>query len=151
MQWSKLKTRFRSLICDELRDRLDFHLTIYRESHDGAGEIWITRDGENIFTCGHYTYEFAESEGYHLGLAGEALRASLTEKEIFSPKDLGSAMKEYLDMQSIDALLSADPFIRAFAIIDRRTGKRALEKFIVDENEHSLVKAFYGLRMDASC
>jgi hypothetical protein len=151
MQWSKLKTRFRSLICDELRDRLDFHLTSYRESHDGAGEIWITLDGEKIFTCGHYTYELAESEGYHLGLAGKELRASLAEKEIFSPKDLGSAMKEYLDMQSIDALLSADPFIRAFAIIDRRTGKRALEKFIVDENEHSLVKAFYGLRMDASC
>jgi len=59
-------------------------------------------------------------------------------------------MKEYLDMQSSDALMFADPFIRAFAIIDRRTGKRALAKFTVDENEHSLVKAFYRLRLEAS-
>ena len=102
MQWSKLKTRFRALICDELRDRLDFHLTSYRESHDGAGEIWITFDGEKIYTCGHYAFEIAESEGYHLGLAGEDLRIWLAEKEIYSPKSFGAAMKEYLDKKPLN-------------------------------------------------
>ena len=150
MQWSKLKTRFRALICDELRDRLDFHLTSYRESHDGAGEIWITFDGEKIYTCGHYAFEIAESEGYHLGLAGEDLRAWLAGKEIYSPKSFGAAMKEYLDKKSSDALVSDNPFIRAFAIIDRRTGKRALTDFTIGDKEHSLVKEFYRLRMEAS-
>ena len=135
------------LICDALRDRLDFHLTSYRESHDGAGEIWITLDGEKIYTCGHYKFEFAEREGYHSGLAGEELQTWLAEKEIHSPGSFGTAMKEYLDMDSKDALASPDPFIRAFAIIDRRTGKRALARFELSENEHSLVKTFYRIRM----
>jgi hypothetical protein len=150
MLWSKLKTRFRALICDELRDRLDFHLTSYRESHDGAGEIWITLDGEKIYSCGHYKFEYAEREGYYAGLAGEELRVWLAEKEIHSPGSFGTAMKDYLDMNSKDALASQDPFIRAFAIIDRRTGKRALDRLALRENEHSLVKMFYRLRIEAS-
>ena len=150
MQWSKLKTRFRELICDELRDRLDFHLTSYRQSHDGVGEMWITFDGEKIYTCGHYNFEFAEREGYRSGLVGEELRAWLTEKEIHSPRSFCTAIKEYLGMNSKDALYSEDPFVRAFAIIDQRTGKRTLAKFNIGENEHSLVKTFYRLRMEAS-
>jgi len=59
-------------------------------------------------------------------------------------------MKEYLDKKSSDALVSDDPFTRAFAIIDRRTGKRALTDFTIGDKEHSLVKEFYRLRMEAS-
>jgi hypothetical protein len=54
-----------------------------------------------------------------------------------------------LDKDNKAALVSDDPFIRAFAIIDRRTGKRALEKLTIGENEHSIVKTFYRLRINA--
>ena len=106
MQWSKLKTRFRAFICDELQSRLDFHVTSYRESHDGAGEIWITFDGKKLIDYGHYRFEFAEREGYHSGLAGEELEQWMTSKEIFSPRFVGTAMREYLDMTIDEALAS---------------------------------------------
>jgi hypothetical protein len=146
MQWSKLKTRFRAFICDELQNRLDFHVTSYRESHDGAGEIWITLDGKKLVDYGHYRFEFAEREGYYNGLAGEELEQWLTNKEISSPKFVGSAMRDYLDMTVDEALASSNPFRRAFAVIDRRLGKRTLENLEVDAAEHSLIKTFYELR-----
>jgi hypothetical protein len=147
MQWSKLKTRFRAFVCDELQDRLDFHVTSYRESHDGAGEIWITLDGKKLVDYGHYRFEFAEREGYYGGLAGKELEDWLTNNEISSPKFVGSAMREYLDMTLDDALASSNPFHRAFAMIDRRLGKRTLEKLKIGDEEHSLIRLFHDLRL----
>ncbi len=62
MQWSKLKSRVKDFICPELKDRIDFHLTSYRGSHDGADKVWITVDGQRVFGCKHYPYERAEAE-----------------------------------------------------------------------------------------
>ncbi len=147
MQWSKLKTRAKDFICPELQDRIDFHLTSYRESHDGADKVWITIDGQRVFSCKHYPYELAEAEAYYGGLRGEQVKESLREKEIHRPKDFGDAIRAYLDMPISQALESSDPLVKAFALVDRRTGKRTLEKLEISDAEHTLVKAFYALRL----
>ena len=146
MQWSKLKTRFRAFICDELRDRIDIHVTSYRESHDGAGVIWVTLDGKKLVDFEHYRFEFTEREGYHHGLAGEQLEQWLSGQEIHGPRSNGTAMRTYLDMSIDEALSSAHPFHRAFAMVDRRLGKRTLAGLNVDENEHSLIRTLFNLR-----
>lgn len=147
MQWSKLKSKIKDFIRPELKDRIDFHLTSYRKSHDGADKIWITIDGERVFSCKHYLYEFGEreliwSEKMNLDQA----RVSLNRDEVHKPNEFGDAMRIYLDMPIEKALQSANPFIKAFALIDRRTGKRNIDKLNIDESEHALVKAFYKLR-----
>lgn len=149
MQWSKLKTRIRHLICDELQDRIDFHLTGYRESHDGADKVWITVDGEKIFTCGHYLYERAEATAYSSDLPKDQIKSLLRNSEIHNPGEFGDSMRAYLDMPVKEALKSSNPLIQAFALIDRRTGKRAIEKFELKDSAHTLVKTFYRLRFDA--
>jgi len=146
MQWSKLKARVKEFICPELKDRIDFHLTSYRESHDGADKVWITIDGKRIFNCKHYPYEWARTEAKHAGLRGEQIESFLAEKEIHNPGNFGDAMRVYLDSTIHEALESSDPFVKAFAIIDRRVGKRTLDKLELSDSEHSLVKAFYELR-----
>ncbi len=146
MQWSKLKTRINDLICPDLKSRIDFHVTSYRESHDGADKVWITIDRERVFSCQYYPYEWAERQAYHDGLEGTQLKEVLREKEIHKPEDFGNAMRAYLDMPIENALTSADPLIRAFSIVDRRLGKRTLEKLEISDSEHTLVKAFYQLR-----
>jgi hypothetical protein len=147
MQWSKLKSRVKDSICPELKDVIDFHLTSYRESHDGADKIWITIDGKRVFSCKHYPHERAEMRAYsERGLRGEGIKTFLREREIHSPNDFGDAMRAYLGLPVHDALLSTDPLIKAFAIVDRRLGKRSLEKLEISDSDHSLVKAFYRLR-----
>lgn len=146
MQWSKLKTRIKDFICPELKDRINFFVTSYRESHDGADKVWITVDGEKIFECKHYPYEWAEAEAYYSGLRNEEVKSLLRDKEIHRPKDFGDAMRIYLELPIEDALKSSEPLVKAFAIIDRRTGKRTLAKLEISDSEHSLVQRFYELR-----
>lgn len=146
MQWSKLKTKVKDFICPALRDRIDFHLTSYRESHDGADKVWITVDGKKIFDCKHYPHEWAEADAHSSGLRGEQVKSLLVEKEIHSPRNFGDAMRIYIDSPILDALQSIDPLVKAFAIVDRRVGKRMIDKLEISDSEHSLVKAFYELR-----
>ena len=147
MQWSKLKSKIKEFIRPELKDRIDFHLTSYRRSHDGADKVWITVDGERVFECRHYAYE--HGEGHLFWFAGksyEEAREILGENEIHRPQEFGEAMRAYFEMPIEEALRSANPFIKAFAVVDRRTGKRAIEKLALSDSEHTLVRAFYNLR-----
>jgi len=147
MQWSKLKSRVMQCISPELQGRVDFHLTSYRKSHDEADKVWITIDGERIFTCQHYRYEFGARELIWIdGLNLDEAKTALHCNEVHQPKEFGEAMRVYLDLPIEEALRSADPFIKAFALIDRRTGKRTIERIEISDSEHTLVKAFYNLR-----
>src|SRR6185369_9440020 len=78
MQWSKLKARVKERICPELRDRVDFHLTSYRRSHDDVDKVWITIDGETIFKAKHYAYAKASAEAFYCGLSGAAIKSMLS-------------------------------------------------------------------------
>jgi hypothetical protein len=153
MQWSKLKTRVKGFICPELKDRIDFHVTRYRKAHSWISESWITVNGEKIFDCGSRTYareaayewlsskESSDVEGRDLNM-----QETLKRREIHEPQHMGEAMRAYLDLPIDEALKSDNPFIKALALVDRRVGKRTIEKLEIDNAEHSLVKAFYELR-----
>jgi hypothetical protein len=149
MQWSKLKARVKALIHPGLRDRIDFHLTSYRRSHDGADKVWITVDGRRVFGCKHYTRERAAGEAYVAGLRGAQVRQALRDIEVHGPGDFGDAMRAYLDAPVREALQSPDPLVRAFALFDRRVGERTIRALEVADTEHTLVKTFYRLRRGA--
>jgi hypothetical protein len=162
MQWSKLKARVKSFICPELRDVIDFHVTQYRKAHSWISESWVTVNGRKVFGCGSRTY-FMEynreldnmlrenppapiwpQKGYEL--TGQRLAAALMAKEVHEPQHMGKAMRAYLDLPINEALESDNPFIKALAIVDRRVGKRTVEKLEIDNSEHALVRMFHELR-----
>jgi hypothetical protein len=146
MQWSKLKSRIKDRIAPEFRDRVDFHLTSYRKSHDGSDKVWIVIDGVRIFSCNHYRSERATAEAFYSGLPSEQIKSHLNEREIHTPRDFGEAMRLYLDMPIADALSSSNPLVKAFTILDRRVGERTIAALEIPDSEHTLVKAFYKLR-----
>ena len=149
MQWSKLKSRVQDLISPELKKRIDFHVTSYRKSHDGADKVWILIDGVKVFSCNYYHSERATAEAFYSGLRAEHIKSYLDEREIHTPRDFGQTMRLYLEMPIADALRSSDALIKAFAFVDRRVGKRAIRQLEISESEHTLVKAFYELRRSA--
>lgn len=151
----------RGFICPELRKRVDFHVTRPYRGHNRSRLGWITIDGAKVLELGYYTF-IKESNGLcgamrpvggsrygvWLGTADEETKWSLNQTdEIHPPQQLGDAMREYLDLPVKTALNSPNPFLRALAIIDRRIGRRTLESLKIAEHEHSLIKAFYTLRM----
>jgi len=66
---------------------------------------------------------------------------------MFLPQHMGKSLREFLGMPIQEALQSPDPFIRAPGIIDRRIGRRSLERLQIEESAPSFVKLFYELRM----
>jgi len=148
LPWSKLKARVKDRICPELSGRVDFYVTSYRRSHSDADTVWITVDGERIFEAKYYAYLRAMGEALSCGLTHDAIPSALRDREIFSPQEFGKALRSYLDLSIHDALASTNPLIKAFAIIDRRVGKRTLRKLEISDSEPLLVKTFYSLRVN---
>ena len=86
------------------------------------------------------------AEAFYEGLRGEQIKDFLKVREVHGPGDFGNAMRAYLEMPVKESLKSSNPLIKAFALVDRRVGKRTIEKIEVSDTEHTLVKEFYNLR-----
>jgi hypothetical protein len=89
MIWSKLRKRIRGFITPELHDRIDLHLTGYREAHDAEGEVWITLDGNKICGGGYYHWYTSplpvdsEQDFYiEYGIHRDFFRARITSEKV---------------------------------------------------------------------
>jgi hypothetical protein len=157
MQWSKIKTRMKMFICPELQDRVDFHMTRFREAHDQVGRAWVTIDGEEILDCSYYRRHMAvwnEQQSLLKKSADKIGRKEYLEVYqtaidkadadfIFSSEFFRNVISAYPDISIKDALNAENPLIKAFALIDRRLGKRTFEKIHLSESDHPLVRSFY--------
>jgi hypothetical protein len=133
VQWSKLKAAVKSLICAELRRRVDFHVTGYHQRLSTKVRSGvITIDSEPVLRLSYDRF-CREGDGWFASVRGvtgavpgyaEWKWCSKQRDEIHPPQQLGDAMRAYLDMPVQLALKSMNPFIRSLAIIDRRVGRR---------------------------
>lgn len=168
IQWSKIKKRMTALICPELRNRIGLHLTAYREASNECGEGWVTVDGTKIFGCsylkhithggsrvGYGTWDRSlDDRQNHLnwleGIEGHEFTSHerlLRDNGIHSTREFVLALRIYPTLSVKQALHLTHPLWRAFAIIDRRLGRRSLERFPSTHLQHPLVKRFYELRL----
>ena len=152
----------------ELRRRVDFHLTRYREAHDQVSRAWITIDGEQILDASFYVwmreYDAAVTEarrlypeeeppylamhiGYQIHTRTERATELLASRAVHEPSHLYRALREYPSMTVSDAIASPNPLIRALAMLDRRVGQRTLAKIKPSSDDHPLVRRFYELRV----
>jgi hypothetical protein len=157
MQWSQIRTQLRALVSPRLRKRVDFHLTNYRKHGSRSHEVWITVDGQKVFSASYCDYMISENvlqrrrgiRTWAEGKEGKEAHDVLTRAEIHDASITVYAFREYLDTNPQDALVSSDPVLRALAIVDRRIGRRTFRKLKIKKTEHSLVRAFYSLRLKA--
>lgn len=164
MMWSKLRQKIKEFITPELRDRIDIHCTCYREAHDDHGEVWITLDKEKIFDGGYWhwymTYmpkelltEFEIQHGFHR----DFYNVEIESKEVENIMKLGvhetshitQVLGNYINTPIEESLKSNNPIYLAFAIIDRRLGKKRFQEMKLDDNEHPLIKIFYDIRKES--
>jgi len=157
MQWSKLRSHLRTFVTPDLRKRIDFHLTNYRKLGEDANEFLITLDGQKVFSASYSrhniaSYIVARRTGLSQwgdGKEANSLEHILTEREIHAPTDITSSIRTYFDLDPQVALRSSDPILKALAIIDRRIGLRTLKSLEIADDEHSLVKTLYALRLES--
>ncbi len=58
-QWSKVKKKLEGLICDSLKNRVQFTVTNYRKAHDRLGRAFITFDKKEVLNMCIITSDIA--------------------------------------------------------------------------------------------
>lgn len=136
VKWSKLKKQFRGLLAPRVRDRVDFHNTIYRNysPYDDRGRAWITYDGDEIANL-------ASAWGWPGGLEDQL-------PSTFGQGRLSEAMIACLNSSIQTILEHEDQLVRALGYLDRRVGKRKLRMIDV-ETEEPLTRLFFLLRCES--
>ena len=139
-------------------------MTRFREAHDQVGRAWVTIDGVEVLDCSYYRRAIAVSKEHHALMKGtvpgkdysdylkkwsatyDASRKKADENFLFDEGTFRKAILAYLDISIKDALVSKNHLIKAFALIDRRLGRRTFEEIHLAEDEQPLVHTFYELR-----
>ena len=177
MQWSKTKSLLESFLSNKLQGRIKIYATVYRKFHDSPSRVWITFDNKEIISASDITYEKKHEELYHKIKKEENLKDipfnenwhvmfnSPERKELLTASDnvekwminqnifnsyhfYGSFMK-YSSLTIDEALNSENIIIRAYAMLDRRLGKRRIKKLNFNiEDTHPLILDFYKIRCD---
>ncbi len=131
--WSKIKKQLEGIICDSLRERVEFHCSNYR-MHDGIGRTYITVDGKEVYNMCTLKRDY-----YRTPVEGN-----------YSQVEFIETVYKYLNTPIEDCMKTQNPLVKMLLILDRRIGKRTLIKMKESiENEDTIIQYFYRLRCDA--
>lgn len=160
--WSSMRKQLeQENICEALKGRIQYFATRYRESHDQEGRVAIRLDGQEVFKSCYF--DWCKTREQVIADLPELKKTSNTyweywDKIHLETENRGSfdqfafydAFHFYQNHSIEDCLTSESAIVRLFAIFDKRTGKRRLQKLLPEvENQPDWLKFFYGLRMDA--
>ncbi len=158
--WSELNKQLSSLLCDELKDCLSYFLTSYHNVHNAYTRAAIRLDGREI-VCFSWIEMYHQERDLSEVCEETGLRVyddlDLKKKwdaaATYCDMDFLSAATSFLQIPIAKALCSDNYILRIFAILDRRIGKRTLQK-IKEKGSYQdypvWVKQFYELRLNMS-
>jgi hypothetical protein len=135
---------------DKLKGRVKLYSTIYRTTgKDKDGRGWIVIDKKEVFSActTKWVKERWISDRFK-GMDYCDANKELEDEGIIQQYEFYNAFEEYLRLSIEEIQNSENILIRALSMIDRRTGKRYLEKIKVEEGEHDIIKLLYTLQCD---
>ena len=156
--WSGLNHQLNEYLCDSLKNRVSYFLTRYHEVHNSYGRASIMSDGKELVVfswINMYKQEFDTTEqSKETGITNSdalELKNKWEKDGTLSEWDFLQSATDFLQMSIADALTSENCLIRIFAILDRRVGKRTIQK-IQDSGVYKTypewVQQFYWLRFE---
>ncbi|WP_100613110.1 SF0329 family protein [Confluentibacter lentus] len=160
MQWSQLKKRVEQNLAESIKGKVEFFTTAYRKPNSSNGRGWITIEGKEIINFstmdsrtiyGRYynetTPDTKKRHATHIKIEPqERNEGQLTEEGEFSRFDLHICMFESLNMTPDKMLDHDSPILQTLGILDKRTGKRTLEK-LKDRTLDNLPLFFLNYRL----
>lgn len=164
-----------NFLCDCLKGRVQYFITRYRGSPDYEGRFCIRVDGKEQFQANPYTYyvkdyywlenRIKEREGVapreldeHFNFTNveqneaveERVRQMAREDGVCEFWDVTRNIDEFLNMPIAESLNAENPFLRLLAVLDRRVGKRTLQRLATELDEQpDWLRFFYLLRLNA--
>ena len=130
--------------CEKLRGRGSYQCEVY--SKFGSNAVFtVSLDGEAKKKFGYYpaSAKLDWPEGYLWSVPME-------NRDEYSDSEFAEALEAYRRQPIADSLASKNPIQRMFAIVDRRVGKRTLQKLAASvQDQPEWLRAFYLARMEA--
>ncbi len=127
--WKGMKKYLeQEMLCPELKGRISYHYEVYPRFGGMSACFVLSLDGEMVKTFGEL-YAMARLEEQGKWNPGHSLYSiPLEDRDEYADYEFSNALKSYRN-QPIQASISSDnPIVRMFAILDRRVGKRTLER-----------------------
>ena len=166
-KWSKAKKQLKGFTCESLNDRVDFHIINYRKAHDQLGRAVITVDKKEVLNMCTITSDIAlnrkewdirqnqnieydiynRNQNYDIG---EQAHLLIKAEGVFAQYDFFDSLEEYFRSPIDKSLTSTDMVIKILSLLDRRIGKRTLQKLNETiESENEMFNYFFELRCDS--
>ena len=160
--WSGLNKWLNGCLCEELMGRIAYFLTRYHKVHDSYGRAAILRDGKEL-VCFLWIEQYRREQAVSAKYAEDRSKVWLDLYDEMKPVwdetctycewDFLKAVLEFRNLSIQDALNSEDYIIKILAILDKRVGKRTLQK-IKEAEEYKKypewARQFYELRLSES-
>lgn len=157
--WSGLNKQLTDCLCEQLENRITYFLTRYHEVHNSYGRAAVRFDGKELVNFS-WTEMYQQDQDINevwketgdWEYNNPELKKKWDTEATYSDLDFLSAATEFLQLSIFDALESDNYLIRIFAIMDKRVGKRTIEK-IKERGEYKeypqWVRQFYELRVNS--
>lgn len=156
--WSGMRKYLENeILASTLKGRIRYSCTTF-VGMDGCGIFEIFVDGKSIK---QFSMETVASDLYPSNQPvnmneywkmywNEKSNISLKKRKEFDDEEFSNALAQYRSFNITESIQSNNPIIRMFAILDRRLGKRTLQKLIKEiEVQPAWLQYFYRLRMSA--
>ncbi len=140
-------------LCAALQGRIQYFATRYRETHENDGGVAIRVDGIEVFRSDFFKWAratYRDSQQNNPNKSWQQINMESFARGCFDQYCFYEAFYEY-DNQAIKiSLESENAIVRLFAILDKRVGKRTLEKLVESEGlQPEWLRYFYRLRMQS--
>ncbi len=157
--WAGLNLWLRERLCEELKDRISYFLTRYHKVHDSYGRGAILLDGKEL-VCFSWIEMYRKEQAVDEVWREDPSQSDLDLYDTMKPQwdadctycdmDFLNAILEFRKLSIQEALRSENFIIKILGILDKRVGKRTLQK-IVQAEEYmqypAWVRQFYELRI----
>ena len=160
--WAGLNKWLNESLCESLKGRITYFLTRYHKVHNSYGRAAILLDGRELVCFSWIEMvrkECAVNDAWqqdrsqsNLGLY-DAMKPQWDANCTYCDMDFLNAVLEFRNLSIQDALDSENYLIRILAILDKRVGKRTLQKIRqcrAYKQDPEWVRQFYELRLSES-
>lgn len=152
--WSGMRKYLeQEMLSESLKGRIQYSCTSY-PNMDGKKIFEIRIDSKTFKRFSWETVAFKnknlkQQEAWNI-FWEEKNYVPVEDKTEFDDEDFCNALKVYRELPIEDSIVHSNPIVRMFAVLDRRIGKRTLEKLTeTAQNQPEWLKSIYLLRLSA--
>ena len=149
--WKGMKKSLeQDMLCAKLRGRVSFHFEVYSKYGGSSACFVVSLDGEVIKKFG-FMYAIGQMARQGRLVEKQYLwDIPMADRDEYEDSEFSDALKAYRNQPIAESLASSNPIQRMFAIVDRRVGKRTLQKLTGSvQDQPEWLRVFYLARMEA--